>query len=123
VPSDPESDTVVTLAAVTDNVADPPAAIVLGLAEMVIEGCSCSWKLLRLAEPHPAAKNVEARIKHSKRNNCRSFLNRGTTGTSSLLSLSLSASQRVIAAIECDSSGTSPQAGLLEMLIGIVFEI
>jgi hypothetical protein len=52
-PSDPVIVTVVAFAAVTDNIEVPPAATVVGLAEILSEGLA--FVILPLTPPHPTA--------------------------------------------------------------------
>jgi hypothetical protein len=76
-PSDPATRIFEAFAAVTDNVDDPPAAIVVGFAEMVTEGGFSM--LLWVIPPHPTARRTEAKAQNLNERTRGRFPNRGTT--------------------------------------------
>jgi hypothetical protein len=78
-PSDPVIKTFVAFADATDNVEDPPTAIVVGLAEIVTVGAP-SVLLLWVTPPQPAARSAEVKAQNLKESTVRRFINRGTTG-------------------------------------------
>ena len=84
-PSDPVTITFVAFVADTDKVDDPPAAIAVGLAEMVTVGESSV--LLRVTPPHPTARSKEIRAQYLNESTWRRFPNRGTTGKGFLPSI------------------------------------
>jgi hypothetical protein len=108
--------TVVALAAVTDKVEAPPAATVVGLAEILTEALASVT--LPMTPPHPTAKTKGARAKKVRDTNRRRLWNCCGTGKAfPRLSLYRSARDSFPAAVRAQFS-THLAAGLLEQFIG-----